>query len=72
MNNRYPDRVDKENRPEVALQNIPDDVVEKALNWAVRYGACPECGEEQFYPELSGHNTEWDCRECGHTMRIVG
>jgi predicted RNA-binding Zn-ribbon protein involved in translation (DUF1610 family) len=69
---RYPDHVRLEDRPDANPDNVPTPVLEEAVENAVMYGACPECGEAQFYPFKSGYNTLWDCKECGFTMMIVG
>ena len=68
----YPSRVSEEHRPDRTPENIPDDVLEAAISVATEYGTCPHCGEAQFYPVMAGHNTTWECRECGDEMRIVG
>jgi ribosomal protein S27AE len=69
---KYPNSIPKDEWPERAVEYIPQDVLDAVLSFAVEYGACPNCKEEQFYPVLAGHNTTWDCRECGFEMRVVG
>lgn len=69
---RYPERIDPENQPDASTENIPDDVLEHAIEIAVRYAACPDCGHEQFIPSTPGHNTNHDCGKCGFEMRVVG
>jgi len=69
---RYPDHVPESDRPDPTCDNVPEDVLSTALDWATMYVACPECGEQQFIPTLAGHNTTCDCRECGFEMKIVG
>jgi uncharacterized protein (DUF983 family) len=68
----YPDHVPREDRPDPTPENIPDDLVRSALATATVYGACPECGEKQFFPRVTGHNTDTSCSECGQPIRIVG
>jgi len=68
---KYPNRVDMDDRPEPTVSNVPEDVLESALSIATRYGECPECDTAQFYPVVPGHNSSWDCRECGFTMQVV-
>lgn len=69
---RWPDRVSKDEWPERTVENIPDDVVDTALSIATMYGACPNCGEEQFIPTTPGHNSRWTCRACDFEMKVVG
>jgi len=72
MNRNTFDRVDRDDRPDANAENVPDEIVEKALSFCARYGECPHCGERQFYPAFDTHNTEWDCRECGETIKVIG
>lgn len=67
-----PDYVDFDEQPEFTKENIPEDVLEEAISIAVAYGECPFCEFEQFYPIVPGHNSSWDCRDCGEEMSIVG
>jgi transposase-like protein len=68
----YPNRVPREEQPEATPENVPDDVLDSAISIAVTYGECPECGHQQFHPIVPGHNSAWDCADCGYEMRIVG
>lgn len=70
--NRWPDRVPRDDQPDATPENVPDDVLSSALATATMYGACPECGTEQFIPTTPGHNTRWNCRECEFEMKVVG
>lgn len=72
MRDDYPDHVSRDEQPSKTVENIPDDIVEGALSIGVGYGACPECGEEQFYNRAPGRNAYHDCVECGFGMTIVG
>ena len=49
-------------------EDIPDDVLERAISMTVNYGECPHCGEEQFYNRMAGHNVDVECVECGETV----
>lgn len=69
---KTPNRLYDEPQPDPTPANIPNDVLETVIRVAVSYGGCPYCGEAQFYPVMAGHNTTWECRECGDEMRIVG
>lgn len=69
---RWPDRVSKDEWPDRTVENIPDDVVESALEIATMYGKCPNCETEQFIPTTPGHNSRWNCRKCTYEMKVVG
>lgn len=68
----YPKRVPRDEQPEYTIENIPDDVLKSAISIAVKYGACPHCGESQFYNTVPGHNSSHECQECNETMTVVG
>lgn len=68
----YPERVPRDEQPARSPNNIPDDVLDRAISIAVRYGECPYCGERQFYTTVAGYNTSHECGECGESMRVVG
>jgi hypothetical protein len=68
----YPNSVDSDETPEATIENVPDDVLEATLSYAVTYKACPDCGREQFIPVVPGHNSTRDCRECGFEMKVIG
>lgn len=45
-------------------EDVPEDVLQAAVDIATRYGACPHCGTEQYVPHTPGHNGSWECSEC--------
>jgi len=68
----HPNRVPMEERPDATVDNIPDEVLESAIKNGVSYGECPECQTQQFHPTVPGHNTSWECLDCGFVMHIIG
>jgi len=66
------DRVPSDERPKPSVEDVPDEIVEKALSWATRYAACPECGTEQFFFERPGWNTTVKCGHCGEKVKMIG
>lgn len=69
---RYPNYVDPDERLDPTVENVPEDVLNQALEIATQYKECPECETKQFIPVVPGHNSNWDCRNCGFEMVVVG
>jgi Zn ribbon nucleic-acid-binding protein len=69
---KYPLRVSRDEQPEQTPENMPAEIVQRAVSIATTYGACPQCETEQWIPTVAGMNTHHDCSECGFEMRVVG
>lgn len=67
-----PHKVPHEEWPDVTPENVPEDVLQRALGLTVRFGRCPHCDESQFYVKVSGQNTVTECRQCDEWMDLVG
>ena len=57
-----------EERPEQTPENIPDELVEKALGMATSYGECLECGHRFWHLHKPGHNQRFECPKCGNKI----
>lgn len=67
----YPEYVDEDEKPEFSAENIPADVLERAISIAVQYRACPECGHRQFMSAVPGNTVTHQCTDCGVEMAVV-
>jgi len=63
-------RINLEDRKEATIENVPNEVIKKALDIATVYEECPKCGTRQFLEFMPGHNTEGECKNCGFTCVI--
>lgn len=70
--NDYPDYVPKDETPDATVENIPNEVVERAISITCSYKECAECGARQWFAYVPGRNSEQDCCECGEVNRLVG
>jgi len=57
--------VPKDEKPEFSIENVPDNVIEKAIEWATVYTECGNCGERQFMHFRPGYGSTEECKECG-------
>lgn len=65
-------RVPVDERPEATVDNVPDEVINKALNVSVSYGRCPYCEKEQFHIFVSGHSWTTKCSGCEKSVKVIG
>lgn len=64
--------VNPDEREEADLDTVPDDVLREALDIAVKYAECPNCGGQQFVNVVPGHNSYHSCKSCGETTVVIG
>jgi len=67
----YPNHVPMDERPDRTIENIPDDVIEKAIS-TCQYKECPHCGHRQWFNYVPGHNSSAECKDCGEEVPLVG
>lgn len=72
MTDQYPEDVPEDEQPPRTVENIPDDVLERALSYSVTYERCSECGTEQFFPIHQDRAISWPCENCSAELTIVG
>lgn len=58
--------------PTKDIYNIPNEVLQEAIDVCVSYGDCPHCGTNQFYVTVPGHNSSHTCIDCGKSVAVVG
>ena len=67
----YPERVPVDERPKATIENVPEEMIEKALG-CLSYEECPHCQTQQWFRYVAGYNSSGECKSCGETLTLVG
>jgi|APHM01.1.fsa_nt_gi hypothetical protein len=66
-----PNHVPSKEYPDTTVENIPQEVLEKAIS-SCKYVECPHCEERQWFYFTPGVSVTVECESCDDDVKLIG